>query len=704
MNAARDDREAERLATLRSYGILDTPPERDFDDIVKLAAQICDTPIALISLVDAHRQWFKAAFGLALGETARDIAFCGHAILQSELFLVPDATLDAKFADNPLVTGEPNIRFYAGAPLTTPDGHALGTLCVIDREPRRLSDAQQQALTVLGRHVVAQLELRRQAQERHRVNRALLSLLEDERMAVAATRESYALNGAVLDSMLAHIAVLDRDGRIIAVNEAWRRFGRQGREDAPNSPYLGDVGANYLDVCRAGMVGDPEYAAKAYDGLRSLLRGEKGSFTLEYPCDTPSGRRWFLMSATPLGTVKGGAAVSHLDITERRLLEEQLRQSHRLEAVGQLTGGVAHDFNNLLTVILGNAELIREQIDPAGPLRASAAMIVDAARSAAELTKRLLAFARQQALRPCAVDTTKLIGEMHPLLLRTIGAHIEVALALNSDTWPALVDGAQLENALLNLCINARDAMSAGGRLVLETRNVHLDEEYSARQFEVAAGDYVLIIVTDSGCGISADVLGHVFEPFFTTKERSGGTGLGLAMVYGFVKQSNGHISIYSEPGQGTVVKMYLPRAAESAATAAAVPTPTPLEQMHGTETVLLVEDNDSVRHFARHHLESLGYKVLQAASGIEALEILGTQGRIDLLFTDVVMPGGVGGRQLADVARARRPGLKVLFTSGYSEDAIIHQGRLDPGVQLLSKPYRRSELALRIRDVLDGK
>ncbi|MDE2348645.1 MAG: response regulator [Gammaproteobacteria bacterium] len=701
MSASPDEFERARLATLRSYGILETAREPDFDDIVKLAAQICGTPIALISIVDAHRQWFKAACGMSIEETARDIAFCDHAIRQRGTFSVPDATRDPRFAANPLVTDAPHIRFYAGAPLLASDGHALGTLCVIDHEPRRLTDAQDQALSVLSRHVMAQFEVRRQTQERQRVNRALLSLLEDERLAQSATRESHALNGAILDSMLSQIAVIDRDGRIIAVNEAWRRFGEEASPAQRGFQSNRDIGMNYLQVCRSGMADNDEYAARAYHGLKSLLGGESGSFTLEYPCDTPEGRRWVLMSASPLRVASGGAAISHLDITERRRLEEQLRQSHRLEAVGQLTGGVAHDFNNLLTVILGNGELICEELGPSAPLRASAAMIVDAARSAAELTKRLLAFARKQALQPSAIDPNRLITEMHPLLRRTLGAHIDIKLAFNGGTWQALVDGAQLENALLNLCINARDAMSGGGRLLIETANLRLDQAGLARQFDVPAGDYVAIVVTDTGCGIPAEILGRVFEPFFTTKDRSGGTGLGLAMVYGFIKQSGGHINILSEPGHGTIVTMYLPRAVDSALTAS--PTTAPAAPLRGTETLLLVEDNEAVRDFARRHLESLGYRVLQAASGVEALEILAGPGHIDLLFTDVVMPGGIGGAGLAEAARTRRPGLKVLLTSGYSEDAIIHQGRLDPGIQLLSKPYRGAELALRVRDVLDA-
>jgi PAS domain S-box-containing protein len=389
------------------------------------------------------------------------------------------------------------------------------------------------------------------------------------------------------------------------------------------------------------------------------------------------------------------------DITERIALEDQLRQSHRLEAVGQLTGGVAHDFNNLLTVILGNAELLLEQVGMDSSQRELAEMIVGAANNAAELTERLLAFARKQALDPISVDSNTLVSGMYPLLRRTLGAHIDIDTIPGPGLWQALVDPAQLENALLNLCINARDAMSGGGRLLIETKNVELDQDYVSGQVEVEPGEYVLIEVTDSGSGIAPEILLRVFEPFFTTKDKGKGTGLGLAMVYGFIKQSGGHINIYSEPGHGTAVKMYLPRIAGQY-----VPLPEAtgtFRIIQGTETILLVEDDEKVRRLVLSQLKSLGYHVLEARNGVQALEILAQGDPIDLLFTDVVMPGGISGRQLADAARQRRPNLKVLFTSGYTEDAIVHHGRLDPGVQLLAKPYRRSELARRTRSILDA-
>jgi CheY-like chemotaxis protein len=289
---------------------------------------------------------------------------------------------------------------------------------------------------------------------------------------------------------------------------------------------------------------------------------------------------------------------------------------------------------------------------------------------------------------------------MYPLLRRTLPANLDIELAAESGAWRALVDPAQLENAVLNLCINARDAMQGGGRLRIETKNVELDNEYTAGQVDVRAGQYVSIAVTDTGCGIAPDVLRRVFEPFYTTKDKGKGTGLGLAMVYGFIKQSEGHVHIRSEPGRGTTVTMYLPRAVSESPHAPAAAGV--FRIIHGTETILLVEDDEHVRRFALNQLKSLGYDVLQAHDGVAAMELIERPGRIDLLFTDFVMPGGMSGRQLADAARRRRPGLKVLFTSGYNEEAV-HQGRLDQTVALLPKPYRRRELAERIRSILDA-
>jgi PAS domain S-box-containing protein len=392
---------------------------------------------------------------------------------------------------------------------------------------------------------------------------------------------------------------------------------------------------------------------------------------------------------------------SIVDVTEQRQLEEKLRQSQRMDAIGQLTGGIAHDFNNLLTIILGNGEMLAEALADNEALRSLAELTTEAAESAAELTSRLLAFARQQPLDPKPTDINRLLSNMEKLLRRSIGEHIDMRLVCDSALWDATVDAPQLESAILNLCINGRDVMPDSGILTIETTNMTRgadDDAESAREF--AAGDYVMIAVTDNGTGMAPDVVAQVFEPFFTTKDVGKGSGLGLSMVFGFVKQSRGHIKIYSELGHGTTVKLYLPRAKSERCDAdLAGPPSTP---SGGTETVLLVEDNDRVRTHVRAQLEGLGYRVVAVRDGPAALDVLRQNAEIDLLFTDIVMPRGMNGRQVADAAQALRPLLRVLFTSGYPESAIFHHGRLDPGIHLLQKPYRRHDLALKVRLVLD--
>ena len=396
------------------------------------------------------------------------------------------------------------------------------------------------------------------------------------------------------------------------------------------------------------------------------------------------------------------------EIAERMRTEEALRQAQKMEAVGQLTGGVAHDLNNLLTVITGGVEMLQRQLGPrptpAEPARISRAltMIEQGAHRAATLTQRLLAFARRQTLEPQPVDANKLIAGMSELLRRTLGEAVAIETVLAGGLWRTFADPNQLENALLNLAVNARDAMPQGGRLTLESANTHLDEAYAAQHEEVVPGQYVMIAVSDTGTGMPKDIMERVFEPFFTTKDIGQGTGLGLSQVYGFIKQSHGHIKIYSEVGHGTAVKLYLPRliglASDGAEPAAAEELP---RQGEG-ELILVVEDDDDVRMHSVESLRDLGYQVVSAANGREGLQLLTRFPQICLLFTDVGLPGGMTGRQLADQARAQRPDLAVLFTTGYARNAIVHGGILDPGTQLLPKPFTYAALAEKIRTVME--
>lgn len=388
------------------------------------------------------------------------------------------------------------------------------------------------------------------------------------------------------------------------------------------------------------------------------------------------------------------------DITEQLLLQEQLRQAQRLEAIGQLTGGMAHDFNNLLTIILGNAEILMESLTGNPQLRHLAEVTVTAAERGAELTNRLLAFARRQPLDPQPTDINKLVASMDALLHRTLGGQISVDLHCADDLWNAMVDKPQLESALLNLSINARDAMPLGGKLTFITSNIVLDQSDVQGADDAMPGDYVMILVSDTGSGMTPEVLKRAFDPFFTTKDVGKGSGLGLSMVFGFIKQSKGHIRIVSKVGRGTTVKLYVPRS-NAAADARGRDIASTIQG--GSERILYVEDNELVRDHVTAQLITLGYDVVVANDGPEAIALLKNVDGFDLLFTDIIMPGGLNGRELADKARQFHPDLAVLFTSGYNENAIIMDGRLIPGTQLLSKPFRFGDLAQKLRLILDS-
>jgi signal transduction histidine kinase len=396
------------------------------------------------------------------------------------------------------------------------------------------------------------------------------------------------------------------------------------------------------------------------------------------------------------------------EVARRNEAEAALRQTQKLEAIGQLTGGVAHDFNNLLTVIMGGLETIGRQIEgmPDRPqfariLRAQA-MAHHATQRAATLTARLLAFSRRQPLDPKSIDVDRLLAGMSELLNSTLGERVRLEIVGNAGLWSALADASELEHAILNLAVNSRDAMPNGGRLTIETGNTWLDEEYVAALPEpVPAGQYVLLAVTDTGCGMDKATVDRAFEPFFTTKEVGKGTGLGLSQVYGFVRQTGGHIRVYSEPGHGTTVKIYLPRSQTEPSEQAyrALPDATTLR---GNEAILVVEDHDDLRAYSSGVLRDLGYHVFEAADAASAIGFLESARIVDLLFTDVVLPDNLHGKNVADHARRLHPAIKVLFTTGYTRNAIVHNGRLDAGVNLLTKPFTSRALAEKVRKILD--
>ena len=394
------------------------------------------------------------------------------------------------------------------------------------------------------------------------------------------------------------------------------------------------------------------------------------------------------------------------DVTVAREREERLRQAQKMEAVGQLTGGVAHDFNNLLTVIMGSLEMLDEALPEDHPARRNVADALQAAERGGALTYQLLAYSRRQALRPRILDLNQLLADMDRLLRRTIPESVEIETIRGAGLWRCEADPAQLQNAILNLALNARDAMPEGGKLTLETANARLDESYTRRHSDLSPGQYVMLAVTDTGRGMLPHVLAQAFEPFFTTKEVGQGSGLGLSMVYGFAKQSQGHVKLYSEESKGTTVKVYLPRIPASHGGQDDEKAGTDQEVPRGEgERILVVEDDDGVRELACTLLQDLGYRTADVRDAQEALAVLQEESpeSFSLLFTDVVLPGGMTGKDLAEKVHEISPDMPVLFTSGYTENAIIHGGRLDPGVQLLEKPYRRDGLARRIWQVLHG-
>jgi len=391
------------------------------------------------------------------------------------------------------------------------------------------------------------------------------------------------------------------------------------------------------------------------------------------------------------------------DITERKNLEQQLRQAQKMEAVGRLTGGISHDFNNLLGIIMGNLDLLMERVGNDAESAELAREALEGAQRGAELTKRMLAFARMQPLQPKIVDLNEILPGMTAMLQRTLREDISVDMAPVSGLWPARCDKSQVEDAILNLAINARDAMPHGGKLLIETANACLDEEYAMRHADVTAGDYVMLAVTDSGTGMAPDVIERAFEPFFTTKPAGQGTGLGLSMVYGFARQSGGHVKIYSELGHGTTVRLYLPRNRQDGDASAETEWDDKAALADNHETVLVVEDDTRLRRVAVKLLTELGYAVHESDSAQHALGLLEDDRSIDLLFTDVVMPGGMTGFDLAKAARSLRPDLRILLTTGYSEDFVKSGTEQPEGVDLIGKPYRKRELALKLRSVIGG-
>lgn len=498
---------------------------------------------------------------------------------------------------------------------------------------------------------------------------------------------------AAVEEMSEMVAIYDSDDRLVIYNKMYREFSNM----VPEMTALGLTFEETLRISvRIGL--NPDADDQEEEWIQARLkrhRNPEGPFEIRRRND-----QWLQIHEQRLPD--GGTLLLATDITERKTVEEQLRRGQRMEAVGQLTGGVAHDFNNLLYVMIGNAELLESAIGDDPDAQKNLEAIKLSVNRASSLTQRLLAFSRQQALSPIVAEVTRLIGGLEELLDRTLGEAVDLDVTVTPDLWSATIDQHQFENALVNLAINARDAMPKGGSLKIRTANVTLDEAFAARHEEVTPGDYVKVSVRDTGVGMSPDVLKKVFEPFFTTKDIGEGSGLGLSMVYGFVKQSEGHITIRSDMGHGATVNLYMPRSLEIA-NANNIVADAP-EFATGSERILVLEDDLNVRKVVVSILSNQGYEVAEAEDGEDAINNLKNGGAYDLLFTDILLPGGMNGVEIAEEVKSIQPDIKILYTTGYAENTVIRKGQLDPGVTLLQKPYPRAELLAKTRLALDNE
>ncbi|HEX6118215.1 MAG TPA: PAS domain S-box protein, partial [Dongiaceae bacterium] len=517
---------------------------------------------------------------------------------------------------------------------------------------------------------------------------AIVRDISERESMVATLRQAHQTLDTVVQSSPFAILAIDSARRVIAWNRNAERIFRLPSDDVVGKP-LTEI--------------ESEIGRELRHLVRRLLNGE-ALRDIEIQQQSAGGPMLDLrVSGAPLHGVDsraGGAVCIVEDVTDTNATRRQLEQAQRMEAVGQLTGGLAHDFNNLLAVVIGNLDILQDEMAEIPAAKEPLELALKASLGGATLIRQLLAFSRRQALTPKPFDLGALVDSTRALMARTLGEHIEVEMRLAPDLWPALADAVQLESAIANLAINARDAMPSGGRLTLETANKHLDEIYVASNPDVLPGDYVMLAVSDTGSGIRPEILGRVFEPFFTTKEQGKGSGLGLSMVYGFVRQSRGHVKVYSEVSHGTTIRLYLPRAVEQMA----APVP-PIADPDDTEAiraaVLVVEDNIDVRRIVCRLLRDFGCTVLEANSAAAAIEILQSDRTVDLMFSDVVMPGGMSGAELVEAARRLRPGIKTLLTTGFAEASLRNQAQFAGAGEILSKPYRRQDLARKIRSVL---
>lgn len=660
IDTATSERERARLAALDSYAVLDTAPEQAFDDIARLAAQLCGTPSALVSLIDGERQWFKAKVGVNPCETARDIAFCDHAIRSDSVMVVPDTAIDPRFADNPLVTGDPYVRFYAGAPIVDADGHALGTVCILDTRPHAGFDGAS-TLVALARQVAVQLELRR------RIAR------DTESVAVAENYRDLLWSRAI-DVMV----VTDVDGVIVEANPAWEKMFGSIEAALPINRLFSPSEVRPL------VVPDEDDDGVQIQRRMMTIGGEEVSID------------WTLVRKNDLVFRIGR------DQTRAIRAEEQLAHIQKMESLGQLTGGIAHDFNNLLTIILGNLESATRRVKSGRTSEIE--RLLDHAREASEraanLTQRLLAFARRQSLEPVLVDPVALVIDLKDLFDRSLGDAHKIVYRHPDDIRKISIDPAQLENSLINLVVNARDAMPDGGTILISVENGELS---GGTDKDDPIGEFVRIAVRDEGTGMDEATRKRVFEPFFTTKEHGKGTGLGLSQVMGFVSQSGGRVAVETGVGQGTEISLWLPVALDGAfatgqSEAGGQSRDVLLSPGRSQGRVLLVEDNEQLRHHVGQLLSEAGYDIVEAGDGAEAVALLDDGDAVpDLVLSDIKMPN-LDGFQLSAEVRRGFPEVPILLMTGYAGKETPDYARHDA---LIAKPFTADKLLMQIQTML---
>jgi PAS domain S-box-containing protein len=668
--------ELQRLDAVHAYRALGDKEDPAFDRITDLASRIYRVPVATISLVDEEQVWFKSHYGVEARHIDREGSPSNVVIGASGVLAIPDVLKDARFESRPPNIGGMRVRFYAGAPLITPEGYRIGALSIIDTRPRPgLSEEEAGMLQDLSALVMDEFQLQLELARMRSTSKSL--------------QESEAKFRALMESASQGVIGVNRAGAIQLVNRKAEELFGYRREDLIGRPIeilLPNASREKHVSDRAHYFSHPRARPM---GIGLELRGMHRDGH-EFPVE---------ISLNHLEINGGAMAISFItDITERTRLEQQLRQSQKMEAIGQLAGGVAHDFNNLLTVISGYSALALEGLGPGDRLQEPLEQIAEAAVRAGALTQQLLAFSRKQLVQPRRFDLNERVTQMHKILRRLIGEDIQLDLALGEHLGEILADPGQVDQVIINLVVNARDAMPNGGRLLIETADVELGEQYAGSHLSVQPGPHVMLAVTDTGVGMTAEVHAHIFEPFYTTKEAGKGTGLGLATVYGIVKQAGGSIFVYSELSHGTTFKILFPRVVGPAA----VETDAE-EAAHPAEggTVLLVEDEDAVRTFVRTMLDERGYRVLEATNGEEARDQLARHGHeVDLILTDVVMPK-VNGPDLIASIRAAYPGVKVLYMSGYTDRTVPLEG--DAGAAFIQKPFTPNQLEQKIREVVNA-